>query len=353
MRALSFSRKDLVPIVDCYAVCPIKAGGRRYYIYASDNKGPCYAIDPQTGGTSVVWDGPGGTMSIVPIPGTDGEFLISQRFFPGFAAREARIMRVSPAAERKWKVTLWMDMPYVHRFDILQRGDRYYFLGCILSSTKEDHADWQMPGYIIGASLPANFDPPSAFDIIADGMSRNHGYWRRNYKNHTTAFTACDQGVFSVIPPGGGSDGWQIHKILDRSTSDIAFCDIDNDGQDEMAAIHPFHGDQYVVYHEEPAGYREIYRYPDPMEFIHVVWGGTLGGRKVFLGGCRSLNKELFALYWDKNGMVTQILDKGSGPSNVAVEYHEDGDHLLVANHGAGISSVFSVPGLRGPCASV
>jgi hypothetical protein len=298
-----------------------------------------------------IWDEPGGTMSIVPVPGMEGEFLISQNFLPGFSARGARIMRAVPGRDRRWRISLWMELPYVHRFDILFGGGRYYFLGCILSSTGEEKADWSKPGFLMAAPLEDNFAPPENVAVIARDMTRNHGYWRslggvrRDPYVCTEAFTSCDEGVFSVHPPSGPEGEWKITKILDQSVSDIAFCDIDNDGEDEMAAILPFHGDAYCVYRKHGGAYREMYRYPDPMEFIHVVWGGLLGGRTVFLGGCRSLNRELFALFWEDGRIVRQILDRGMGPANIAIDYHTDvpgGACLLAANHSAGLASVYT-----------
>jgi hypothetical protein len=78
------------------------------------------------------------------------------------------------------------------------------------------------------------------------------------------------------------------------------------------------------------------------MEFIHVVWGGVLGGKNVFVGGCRSLNKELFVLYWENGRMVKQVLDRGCGPSNIAVDYQVGAARLLAANHSAGLASVYT-----------
>jgi hypothetical protein len=349
---LRFAREDLAEIPDCYAVCPVTAWGRRYYIFASDSRGgACRAVDAATHEVITIWDESGGTMSIVPIPGMEGEFLISQNFLPGFSARGARIMRAVPGRNRHWHISLWMELPYVHRFDILSSGGRYYFLGCILSATGEERADWSKPGCLMAAPLGNNFAPPENTVVIACGMTRNHGYWRSPGFSRkdpcvcTEVFTSCDEGVFSVHPPSGPEREWKITRIFDQSVSDIAFCDIDYDGEDEMAAILPFHGNAYCVYKKYDGVYREVYHCPNPMEFIHVVWGGLLGGRTVFLGGCRSLSRELFALYWEDGRMVRQVLDWGAGPANIAVDYHADvpgRDCLLTANHSAGLASVYT-----------
>jgi hypothetical protein len=342
MSELVFTEEHLSQIPDCYAVCPITAWGRRFYLFAADNCGKCCAIDAESRDMITIWEDPGGTMSIIPIPGNEGEFLISQRFLPGFAALGARIMRAKPKKYRSWSISTWLDLSYVHRFDILRRGGVYYFLACILSSTSNEKAEWTKPGYLAAAPLNGSFDPPQDLKIIADSMTRNHGYWQKNYGSFFGAFTSCDEGVFSVLPPETSGAAWTVTKILDQPVSDIALCDIDYDGEDEMAAILPFHGNSYVVYKKQEGLFREWYRYPDLMEFIHVVWGGSLGGRNVFLGGCRSINKELFALYWEDGKIIKQILDQGKGPANVTLERHGNTDSLLAANHSAGLASLYA-----------
>jgi hypothetical protein len=342
MAELQFYKEDLMKMTDCYAVCPITAWGRTFYLFASDCRGSCCAVDAETHGVTTIWEEPGGTMSIIPIPGEKGEFLISQNFLPGFTARRARIMRVTPKPDKTWQVSLWMELPYVHRFDILPGRGQYYFLGCILSSTDDEKADWNKPGYLVAAPLSDGFAPPQKTNIIAGGMTRNHGYWRKDYGAYSGAFTACAEGIFSVHPPQGSNEDWLVQKIFDQEASDIALCDIDNDGEEELAVIQPFHGNTFIVYKKQGGAYHELYRYPDPMEFIHVVWGGALGGRNVFLGGCRSLNKELFVLYWENGRIVKQVLDRGCGPSNIAVHYRAGVACLLAANHSAGLASVYT-----------
>ena len=70
-----------------------------------DAPGPCYAFDSQTYERETVWEEPGGTMAMVPLPGKNGDFLAVQRFFPGFQAqvftRETRkgIEGIDPAGK--------------------------------------------------------------------------------------------------------------------------------------------------------------------------------------------------------------------------------------------------------------
>ena len=90
---MEFQKEHLCHLPCCYAVSPLWQNGRLKYLLATDDIGPCYCIDAQDHTCETVWEEPGGTMSIIPLPGTNGEFLASQYFLPNFSALHARIAR--------------------------------------------------------------------------------------------------------------------------------------------------------------------------------------------------------------------------------------------------------------------
>ncbi|MEY8420435.1 hypothetical protein AALA83_14305 [Oscillospiraceae bacterium 44-5] len=339
---MNFEKTHLCRLPCCYAVSPLTLDGRLKYLLATDDHGPCYCIDAQTLEQETVWEETGGTMSIIPLPGTNGEFLASQRFLPGFAALHARIVRMTRENGR-WTERLWMELPYVHRFDLLYRGEQRYFLGCILSTTEEEQADWSKPGTLAAAPVDAGFSPPAALETIAVGMSRNHGYCRMERAGYSEAYTACDQGVFRVAPPEAPGGAWTVEQLLTIPASDVAVCDLDGDGQEELATIEPFHGSAFVIYKKLGDNYREIYRYPTPVDFLHAIWGGLLCGEPVFLAGCRDLDKELFLVRWTPEGPREEIIERGFGPSNVAVFGDEETGYILTANRQSDEGALFTV----------
>lgn len=339
---MKFIKHQLAALPCCYATTELSIDGRTHYLFATDDTGPCYCFDAETGERETVWEQPGGTMSLVPLPGLSGAFLASRKFLPGFTALEAEIV-LARRAENGWKVEHWMDLPYVHRFDILERNGRRYFLGCILSSTDKPYADWDCPGYLVAAPMDATFAPPQELERIAEGMHRNHGYWKFQKDGHDCALTACDEGIFTATPPEVPGKSWQVERILDVPASDAVFCDIDGDGVDEMAVISPFHGTDFLVYKKGGNGYQEIYRHPEKMDFLHAIWGGELAGEPVFVGGFRALEQSLFLLHWRDEAMRAETIEIQGGPSNVAVVRSPQGDRLLVANREAAQAAVFDV----------
>ena len=339
---MKFRKRHLAKIKNCYAVNMVNIQGKSHYIFATDDEGPCYSFDAETFEQKTVWEKPGGTMSIVPLPKGDGAFLASRRFMPGFTALHTEIVRAS-FIDNQWKVVKWMDLPYVHRFDILQRNEQNYFLGCILSSTQEERAKWNCPGYLAAASVDDDFSPPKKLKKIAMDMSQNHGYWKFKKDGYDCSLTCCREGVFEVIPPPAAGEDWTVRKILNVPASDAVLCDIDNDGIDEMAVISPFHGNQLFIYRKTKDNYQEIYRHSEPMDFLHALWGGYLCGKPVFIIGYRAMEKKLFLLSWEDGRICSQIIETGKGPSNVTVGGGINGQCILAANRESSEAAVMYV----------
>jgi len=339
---VKFTKRHLGTIPSCYATTYLEREDGGSFVFASDAYGPCFSFDCREFARETVWEAPGGTMSIVPIPQDGGDFLAIQKFNPGFDAAGAEVV-LAHKGQDGWSVRTLFTLPYVHRFDILERGGIRYLLCCTLCTTKRSPEDWSSPGKLYAAKFPEDLSKPLALTVIADGMSRNHGYCRVVRDTYSFAITSCDQGAFEILPPEQEGGAWSVRKILDGRISDIALCDIDGDGSEELAAIEPFHGTEFVVYRKVAGDYTPIYRYPKELPFCHVVWGGTLRDKPVFLMGNRGGARGLYLLYWEEGTVVTKIIEQGLGPSNIAVHHGKEEDLVAVANHEAGEAALFAV----------
>jgi hypothetical protein len=346
---MKITKHHLCDLPSCYAASHVERNGRTLLLLAPDAPGPCYAFDSVTFKRETVCPEPGGTMSLVPLPcsngplpGTNGDFLAVQSFFPGFQAQGAEIVWVR-GEEKGWRAQTILKLPYVHRFDVLERGGKKYLLCCTLCTIKNDVDDWTSPGGLYVAELPDNLNEPISLTQIAGGMTRNHGYWRVKNKGHTSALTSCDQGVFEVLPPAKNGGKWTVTKVFDQPVSDIALSDIDGDGIEELAAIKPFHGNRFCIYKRLENGCSLLYQYPGNTGFLHVAWGGKLRGENVFIGGARGGLKELFLLRLENGKILSETIEAGAGPANISVVNGKDRDLILVANHESGEGAVFIV----------
>ena len=331
---MNIEKRFLTSLNRCYSANHVVVDGVTRILVATEGEGACLAWSgPDYDRAQVVWDGPGGTMSMVPIAGTNGEFLAVQKFFKMFQWEQAKVVHVRPLRDGRYEVSDALHLPYIHRFDLLQAGGRQYFIGCTLATTKDSKEDWSDPGKVwVGEYTGPG---PLRVGVLAHGLTKNHGYSRLVRDGVMMGLVTCEQGAFEVTPPQHAHGQWSITQVMDWPISDIAAIDIDGDGELEYATIEPFHGAHFRVYKKIDGAFRKIFEHPEVSEFYHVVVAATLAGEPVFIGGCRRGKQQLFLLraqQTDPLVLRAQVIDEGVGPSNVHVLHEADRDIIVSAN---------------------
>ncbi len=329
---MRIEKRFLTEMNRCYSASSIVVDGQTRILLATEGEGPCLAWSgADYDSVDTVWDGPGGTMSMVPIPGSNGEFLAVQKFFKMFQWEEAKVVHVRPLATGGYAVRDILHLPYIHRFDLLTVGERHYFIGCTLATTKDSKEDWSNPGKIWVGEF--NSSGPLEVRVLKDDLSKNHGYSRLTRSGPMTALVTCEQGAFEVTPPQSPGADWTVRQFMDWPISDISAIDIDGDGELEFATIEPFHGSYFRVYKQIGGKFQKVFEHPEVSEFYHVVVGATLAGVPVFIGGCRRGKQQLFYVHASRSAPLelrAEVIEEGVGPSNVYV-LHETGRDIIVA----------------------
>jgi hypothetical protein len=283
-------------------------------------------------------------MSLVPVPGTNGEFLAVQKFFRMFQWEEAKVVHVRPLKPGGYEVSDVVQLPYIHRFDLLTVGSRHHFIGCTLATRKDSKDDWSHPGKIWVGELTG--EGPLRLEVLKEGMTKNHGYSRLTRSGLASSLVTCEQGAFEVTPPARPGAEWTVRQLMDWPISDISTVDIDGDGELEFATIEPFHGSYFRVYKKVGGAFRRIFEHPEVTEFYHVVVGATLAGKPVFIGGCRRGRQQLFyvhAVRKDPLELRAEIIEEGVGPSNVHVLHEQGRDIIVAANREKGEAALYFV----------
>ncbi len=328
-------KRKTYPLEKCYSVAPLKYNGREHIVVAAEKKNKCLLFDSDGNFEETIWNEPGGTMSIVQVPGSDGIFLASQKMYSPNDSKDAEIVIVMPEGKNDWQVKTLVKIPFVHRFDILVCEGKKYLIAATIKSGHEYKDDWSHPGRILVCALPD--DLLSCGELhpacIKDGLLRNHGYIRMHNGAGDFSVVACDYGVFAVYPPCSASPSWRTECLTPDAASDIAFTDFDGDGCDEMVCISPFHGDTVSVYKKQNGAYRRVFTYDKKVEFAHAIWAGKLFGvPAAVIGHRKGESRDLFLLQYCDGTYTTEILDRDVGPANVYQYTREGREYLVSAN---------------------
>lgn len=336
---MKIEKKVISNLTKCYSIAPLHYQDQDFFLVAAEKQDPCYLFDLEGQQVDKIWDGPGGVMSMVQVPGADGQFLSTYKFYSPNDSKEAKIVIVTPRGKGDWEIRTLVSLPHVHRFDLLQRDGKVYLIACALKSGHEFKEDWSMPGKVYAAELPADL---SAFDeahqleltVIKENMLKNHGYYRVEDDGVQTAVVSCNEGVYQFIPPAAGDREWEIRTLLDTPASDAVLVDLDGDGEKELCTLAPFHGEKVAIYKKESGAYKKIYDYPEDAEFTHAIYGGMLCGKPAFVVGHRKGKRNLFAITWNNETQefVSTIIDEDRGPANV-YHYVYNGKDILIATN--------------------
>lgn len=336
---MKLTKKVIGNLEKCYSLAPLVYQGKRHMLVAAEKINQCRLYDLDGNLEEVIWDEPGGTMSMVQIPGADGQFLATHQFYSPNDSKEAKIVLASPSASG-WAIRTIANLPFVHRFDIISRNGTNYVIACTLKSGHEYKEDWTSPGKIYVAVLPEDLTEideahPLEIKPIKEGMLKNHGYCKAEVDGVEKAFVASNEGVFCVTPPEDEAGDWEIEMLIDEASSDMALADFDNDGELEMLTISPFHGEKISIYKKQGGTWNKIYTYEKDAEFAHGIWGGKLGGKQGVLIGHRKGERDLLFFSCSDAKKLTfeaELLDHNVGPANVLAYEHNGGQYILSAN---------------------
>lgn len=338
---MKIKKNTLGQLERVYATAIMKIDSAYNYLIATEGQGPCLRFnehfEPET-----VWDLPGGTMNIIPVPGHDKEFIATQQFFPTFDAKESRIVHAKLQDNDTWDITPIMTIPYLHRFDILDISGEHYFIGASLCEGKAFKDDWTKPGKVYVGRLSEDLTQPFDLKPVLEGITKNHGFCHTYWNNKKTIMVTGSEGVFAIYVPEKGHMDWQVEQLLSHEVSDVAVCDIDGDGEPELATIEAFHGDKGIIYKKIDGMLKPIFEYP--FEFGHVIWGGQILGEPAFIIGGRKGTMELMCFKMDASGKIKgTLIDNTGGPSNIAVVNMGEQDVILAANRQVGEMAVYTL----------
>ncbi len=336
---MKVTKKVIGNLTKCYSIAPLTYNGAKHLLIAAEKHDPCYLFDLAGNREDTVWEEPGGVMSMVQVPGSNGVFLATHKFYSPNDSKEAKIIIATPLNKGNWEIRTLVELPHVHRFDIVTRNGKNYLIACALKSGHEFKEDWSMPGKVYATVLQDdlssfNEDNQLKFTVLKDNMLKNHGYYKVVENGVETCIISCDDGVYRFTPPENADDSWQIEKLIDEAASDAVLVDMDEDGEKELAVISPFHGQNIFFYKKIDGKYQKVYTY-DSAEFAHAIYGGSLLGKPTVIIGHRKGKRNLLQFTYNKQtaSYEVAIIDSDCGPANVFKYTQDDGSEVLISTN--------------------
>ncbi len=330
---MAVEKKVIGQLEKCYSLAVLPYQKKEYLLVAAEKVNQCRLYDWDGTLQDVIWEEPGGAMSLVPVPGKDGQFLATHRFYSPNDSANASIVSVT-AENGTWKVRTLAELPFVHRFGILQGADGWYILACTLKSGHQYRDDWSSPGKVYAAKLPEDVTQYDSghtleMEVLRENMLRNHGYFQTEGKE-PYALVTCDGGVFCFHPPKREGGSWEIEQLTKEPASDVAIASFGPGQEEWMLVLSPFHGDTVYLYKRDGETFVKNYTYPEKLEFLHAICVGEYEGKKAFFVGNRKGERKLLAFVLREDGTWgTVALDKGAGAANVL--YYKNGDRSVLA----------------------
>lgn len=336
---MKVEKKVISNLTKCYSIAPLTYQGKNHFLVAAEKIDRCLLFDLEGNLVDTVWEEPGGVMTMAQVPGSDGQFLATHKFYSPNDSKEAKIVIVTPKGKGDWEVRTLVDLPFVHRFDIINRNGVNYLIACALKSGHEFKDDWSMPGKVYAAVLPddlSQFNENNQLEltVIKDDMLKNHGYYKVEDQGIMTSIVCADSGVYQFIPPTEAVGEWTINHLLQEPASDAVLVDFDGDGEKELAVLSPFHGEKIMIYKKQDGEFKKVYQYEKDAEFTHAIYGGMLCGKPALVVGHRKGERNLIVFTYNAEtlGYEAEVIDSDVGPANV-YHYEYNGKDVLIATN--------------------
>lgn len=336
---MKITKKVLSHLEKNYALAPLRYQGKDHFLVASELEERCLLFDLEGNLEDVVWEKPGGVMSMVQVPGTDGQFLATLKFYGFNNAGAANISIITPRGKGDWEIRTLVDLPFIHRIDIVERGSVRYLVACALKSGHEYDDDWRFPGKVFVAELPedlSGFDQDHQLEltVLREGLQKNHGYYMVEEGGVPTCIICAENGIFRFVPPAQRGGEWTIETLVQDPASDAVLVDFDGDGARELGVIAPFHGNKVRIYKRRQGKFEQIYEYERDLPFCHAFYGGDLCGRPALVVGHRSGDRDFLAFTYDADADTyrPEWIDRGRGPANTLHYIYRGKDVLIATN---------------------
>ena len=334
---MKFAKRSLSKVELGYFITHLNILGQDRIVAAPEINGPAMVFSSPTYEPQVLASAPGGCMGFAPLPGRDDAILMITEFYPIFKGEKAGInlLQAVDGLKQPWKTKRIIDLPFIHRMCVVGNGVDQFLVAATVCGGKDFQEDWSRPGKVYVGKVPDDIEGKWELKPVMEGIHRNHGLQVGNYEGKPCVFITGDEGLFALHIPQARSSEWKSTLVINNPISELFPADLDNDGEEEIAVIEPFHGNAMSVYKKRNGTWTKAFT--AELTFGHGLWAGKLNGENVVIAGNRSDKKNLACfrvVSTEPFTMEELIVDPGSGTTNMTVMETPEGKALITSNAG-------------------
>lgn len=325
-----FKKTKLLDLECVYTANAFTFEGRLQIAAGSEREFPSHLIDFDTHKVTQVAPSPGGTMSLIPVPGSNDHLISVMGLFPPFISNGAGIYQHSKA-DGEWSANLVLDLPFAHRCEFLTIGDTNYLFAASCSKHKATPEDWSNAGELFVMEVDKSGNSDWKPTLLLDNLVRNHGMSKATINGVETLCVSGAEGIFAA--EHDDESGFKMVRIFANEVSEFVYIDLDNDGIDELVTIEPFHGNTLNVYKMKSGEWEN--HYTSTLSFGHGLSAGNFNGDPVIVVGNRRDSEalELHKVIDLSEGRIEKIeIERNVGPTQTKLFHYGGTDYILSAN---------------------
>ncbi len=333
---MKFQKKTLSSFKSPYSIC-VAENRDQLFIFAGSEaiNGELFLYRGGDYEPHKIIEGPGGFMSILSPHIFNAPLIIAaEGLHPTFQSIHAGISIYSPDQNiyNPWKRHRIADLAYIHRIAFVSTNEKKSIVASSLCEKKDDIDDWSTPGAVYEIIIQNDdLTVRQEKKLILSGITKNHGMYVQNKDNRDTIFLSGEEGIFS-LSIDARNDKWIVDNIIDQPVSELVVEDLDEDGEEEIVTIQPFHGNWLRIY-KKIVGKWEIVC-EKSIDFGHGIWAGRFGGKFGVVLGTRAGKKDL-CFYAIEGSWKLQktIIDEGTGTAQIDVVKSAHRDLIIASNN--------------------
>ncbi len=325
-----FKKTKLLSLECVYTANVFNFGGSLQVAAGSELEFPSHLVNLETQTLTEIASGPGGTMSLVPIPGSKDRLVSVMGLFPPFISNGAGIYLHSKSDDT-WSASKVLELPFAHRCEFLTIGNVNYLFAASCSKHKANPEDWSNAGelFVVAVDEAGNSDWKPT--LLLDNLVRNHGMGKAVINGVESLCVSGAEGIFAV--EHDQETGFKVVRIFPNEVSEFVYIDLDGDGIDELVTIEPFHGNTLNIYKQKSGEWESCYT--SSLSFGHGLSAGKFKGDSVIVVGNRRDSEALEfhkVIDLSKGQIEMTEIERNVGPTQTKLFHHNGTDYILSAN---------------------